>query len=182
MSRHGQQVFSLRRRDPDLARDVWGRFASILEFRRAGEPASVPEDALGQAYLDLTAFFPEGSEQADGAHIMTVADHVAQLRYEILARLVNLGTAEAVAALTTVAEALPDATWLQARVSEARRSYRTAARRAYEPGEAIAVIAALNPSPHADDREDASVELLFPERDAVPDDPSGPHRWWRRTS
>jgi glycosyltransferase involved in cell wall biosynthesis len=147
------RLHDLSRRSPNLARAIWGRYASRALFRRDRSAPFLAANTLSQAYIDLEALFPDRPESPE-ARWLTPDDYVQDFQRGILETLVERGTAEAVEGLRVISDAFPHQSWLRLRLQEARRVYRGANRPLRDPAAVIVDIAALTPS-------------AYPVRDAI---------------
>ena len=118
-------VWSQMRSDLQFGRDVAIGVAHHVERRHAaGIARELPEQAVGELYVWLAREFPHAEDpQHEEVHIVGERESVAQFRDQLLARLRDRGTKEAVAAIRAAAESLPHLTWLKYSALEAEKAY-----------------------------------------------------------
>ncbi|MCS6787569.1 MAG: hypothetical protein NZ524_11120 [Thiobacillaceae bacterium] len=109
-------------------KDSWPRLEALLEqeadfakrliLQAAHEHVidldGLAEDELATLYIWLETHFPAAEDpQHAGVYTPTVRDSVAELRSNVLTRLREAGTRQAVQALERIKSTLPDRAWLQ---------------------------------------------------------------------
>ena len=121
------EVWNLVLRREDIGKDLFLRLADRGRFQ-APFYTALPELALGDLYLYLERKFPYKDDPhtiSGVAHWVGPREKVAQLRDNVLMRLVGFGTDAAIRTLRTVIAQRPDLTWLPLQLSQAEQIMRT---------------------------------------------------------
>lgn len=108
--------------NPALAQDVLGATLTVRGFLGIEH---LPEQLLADVYLWLRPHFPpETDPQFDGVHGVGPREQIGHWRDNLLSRLSNLGTSEAVAEVRRIADKLPEVRWLSRTVATAEAALR----------------------------------------------------------
>jgi hypothetical protein len=113
-------------------RDLMEEDAEFMEEAFLGanldrQAPAIDETSLADLYLWLVEHFPRSEDPSiDEAHYVGPREQLAMWRDSIFRVLVNRGTEASIAAVARIGMALPEETWLQRALSEARAAHRSA--------------------------------------------------------
>lgn len=127
-------------RDPELGERLI--YAYLNGAGHHEQPPALADRDLAELYLWLLRRFPfEDDPQFDDAHFVGPREEAGHFRDRILRALQTRGTAESVAAISAIEQALPQHAWLRAVRREAEMQMRANSWMTVAPDELLSLIA-----------------------------------------
>jgi glycosyltransferase involved in cell wall biosynthesis len=128
-------VLSLTRMAPSIAKDVWRHIADEMR----GHPATEFWDLSVQTLAEIYVWIAQHFERAEpfGARWLGPDDHLQDLSDQIVRNLIATGTPDALTALQEIIAKVPDREWLKWSLQEARENARRLGWQARSPRDVL---------------------------------------------